>query len=135
MASRKIFIAEDDVAILDLLRIRLELAGYQTFFAKNGRSAIDGIRKCQPDAILLDIGLPIHDGFEVLRSIRATPHLSEIPAMMLTARHHSSDVQRAILYGAQDFVTKPFNDQTLISRVTRLFHRKSANAPGEHWAV
>jgi len=134
MPGRKIFIAEDDLAIVELLRIRLELAGYQTFHAKTGRSAIDGIHQTKPDALLLDIGLPIYDGFQVLRSIRASPSVSDTPAMMLTARHHSADVQRALLLGAQDFVTKPFDDQKLIARVNRLVERKAPKENNE-WAV
>jgi DNA-binding response OmpR family regulator len=134
MLGRKIFIAEDDPAIIDILRIRLELAGFQAFYAKTGRAAIDGIHQCKPDAVLLDIGLPIYDGFEVLRTIRASPATSKTPAMMLTARHHSADVQRALLLGAQDFVTKPFNDQKLIARVNRLVEKKAPKQEDE-WAV
>ena len=120
MANEKIFIAEDDAGILDLLRVRLELAGYATRYARDGQAAISGIMNDLPDAIILDIGLPIRNGFEVLRAIRANLRTRDIPVLMLTARHESSDVQKAIAEGAQDYLAKPFDDQRLLARVNRL---------------
>jgi DNA-binding response OmpR family regulator len=126
MPSPMIFIAEDDDTILDLLRIRLELAGYSTKFARDGLAAVNGIKRQIPDGIVLDIGLPIWDGFEVLNAIRTDRRTAHIPVLMLTARHDSSDVKRAIAAGAQDYLSKPFDDQKLLARVARLV-RKSAN--------
>jgi len=126
MANPKIFIAEDDDAILELLRIRLEIAGYSTFFARDGAAALTGIDKIMPDGIILDIGLPVRDGFEVLRAVRANRRLHAIPILMLTARHDVTDVQRAIGYGAQDYLTKPFDDQKLLARVARLLRPQPA---------
>jgi len=127
MPSPRIFIAEDDGAILDLLRIRLELAGYSTLYARDGIEAITSITKSLPDGIILDIGLPHRDGYEVLRAIRSNRRTWSIPVLMLTARHDSSDVQRAIANGAQDYLAKPFEDQKLLARVARLV-RKPANS-------
>lgn len=125
MRSHKIFIAEDDAGILDLLRVRLELAGYSTGYARDGLTAISGITNSMPDAVILDIGLPLRDGFEVLRSIRASARTRDIPVLMLTARHDSADVQKAIACGAQDYLAKPFDDQKLLVRVGRLIQMKS----------
>jgi DNA-binding response OmpR family regulator len=120
MPSKRIFIAEDDAGILDLLRIRLELAGYSTSHARDGQAAIVAITTCAPDAVILDIGLPTRNGFEVLQNIRAHRRTRDVPVLMLTARHENSDVQRAILAGAQDYLAKPFDDQMLLARVARL---------------
>ena len=120
MPNPTVFIAEDDEAILELLRIRLELARYSTIFARDGRAAIDGIIKHMPDAIVLDIGLPNCDGFEVLQTVRENSKTRDIPVLVLTARHDTGDVQRAILCGAQDYLAKPFDDQKFLARVARL---------------
>lgn len=119
----RIFIAEDDAGILELLRVRLELAGYFTFYARSGRAAIDAIAHVGPDAVILDIGLPGLDGFEVLRSLRASPRFAQTPVLMLTARHAQCDVRKAIAGGAQDYLTKPFDDQKLLLRVARLLRK------------
>ena len=129
MRSQRVFIAEDDSGILDLLRIRLELAGYATSYARDGQAAISGITNGVPDAVVLDIGLPTRNGFEVLRAMRSHPRTRDIPVLMLTARHDSADVQRAILDGAQDYLTKPFDDQKLLVRVARLLRRPAGHKP------
>ena len=134
MPNPKIFIAEDDDAILELLRIRLEIAGYSTFFARDGLAALAGIDKFMPDGIILDIGLPLRDGFEVLRAVRANRRLHAIPILMLTARHDVSDVQRAIGYGAQDYLTKPFDDQKLLARVARMLRPSPNSKPPQRIA-
>jgi DNA-binding response OmpR family regulator len=129
MPDPKIFIAEDDDSILELLRIRLGLAGYVTLFARDGQAAVDGINNAMPDAVILDIGLPNRNGFEVLSMLRANRRTREIPVLMLTARHEASDVQRAIAGGAQDYLAKPFDDQMLLARVARLIRRPNNARP------
>lgn len=124
----KVVVAEDDPGILELIRIRLELAGYHTFYARDGRRAMDAVRSIQPHCVVLDIGLPQMDGFEVLRSIKTDPALKHIPVLMLTARHLESDVQRALAGGAQDYLTKPFDDKKFLQRVARLVTPMSARA-------
>ncbi len=110
MGSRTIFVAEDDNAIRDLLRIRLEVAGYNVHFARDGQAAIDGIMNLIPNGVVLDIGLPQVDGFEVLKTIRSYKRTKDVPVLMLTARHDAQDVKRAIAAGAQDYLAKPFED-------------------------
>jgi DNA-binding response OmpR family regulator len=125
MRSQRIFIAEDDAGILDLVRARLEIAGYAVSYARDGAAAISGIINDLPDAVILDIGLPSRNGFEVLHSIRANRRAQDIPVLMLTARHDSSDVQKAIAAGAQDYLAKPFDDQKLLVRVNRLLKMRA----------
>lgn len=125
----KVFIAEDDTSVLELLRIRLELAGYRTFYARDGRRAVDLIRNVEPNVVILDIGLPSLDGFGVLRSLRAQRRFKDTPVLMLTARHAESDVQLSLSYGAQDYLTKPFNDKVLLARVARLAQSEWSKSP------
>ena len=118
--AKRIFVVEDDQQIVGLLRIRLEVAGYHVNFAYDGLTAIHGIIRERPNLVILDVGLPHADGFEVLRELRKRSELSHIPVLMLTARHSSADVHKAIIAGAQDFITKPFDHQQLLMRVAKL---------------
>ncbi len=129
--KKRIVVAEDDAAILELVTIRLELAGYHAIPARDGFQALDRVRAMQPDAMILDIGLPGLDGFGVLGQLGK--RLESLPVCMLTARHTSNDVQRAILMGARGYLTKPFDDQVLLDRVARLF-KKAPNASNV-WAI
>lgn len=116
----RILVVEDDEPVLELLRIRLELAGYHAFYARDGHRALEAMRNIGPDAVVLDIGLPHLDGFGVLRTMKYDRRLKDIPVLMLTARHAQSDVYTALSDGARDYLTKPFDDKVLLSRVARL---------------
>ena len=116
----KIVVAEDDEAVLDLVRTRLMLAGYDTHYARDGAEALKVIASCRPSAIILDVNMPEMDGFTVLKTLKKQSATMLIPVMMLTARNAPQDVERAISLGASDFLVKPFNDQALLMRVARL---------------
>ena len=126
----RLFVAEDDHGIAELLTTRLEQAGYITRSARNGWRALEGIQEMQPDAVILDINMPGMDGFAVLRALRAARHLEKTPVLMLTARGAREDVAQAIKLGAKDYITKPFNEAELLQRVARLVRRRGAPAPG-----
>jgi two-component system OmpR family response regulator len=116
----KIVVAEDDEAILELLVTRLELAGYQTFVARDGFRALDAIYSTKPQGVVLDIGMPMMDGYDVLASLRANAKIKPVPVLVLTARNGVDDVKKAIALGAKDYLTKPFDDVRLLARVARL---------------
>ena len=116
----KVLVVEDDPMMLELICTRLTLAGYQTLHARDGYEGLDRLRDAKPDAVLLDINMPRLDGFGVLRQMKTLGHLPRLPVMVLTARNQSSDVQEAVKLGARDFLTKPFDDQRLLARVSRL---------------
>jgi DNA-binding response OmpR family regulator len=118
--KRRILIIEDNTDIAELLTIRLELAGYATCKTRDAASGIGAVFAYKPHAILLDIGLPDHDGFSVLKAIKADPKTRDIPVLMLTARQAMGDIQTALKLGAKDYVTKPFDDRKLLIRVARL---------------
>ena len=118
--KRRILIVEDNTDIAELLTIRLELAGYATCKTRDGASGIGAVYAYKPHAVLLDIGLPDHDGFSVLKAIKGDPKTRDIPVLMLTARQAMGDIQTALSLGARDYVTKPFDDRKLLIRVARL---------------
>jgi len=121
-ASRRsrILIVDDQPMMLELISTRLELAGYQTFVARDGSQGLARLYEVRPNAMLLDINMPRFDGFDVLRQMKRTGQTARVPTMALTARNEAADVQQAINLGARDFLTKPFEDQTLLMRVARL---------------
>ena len=124
----RIVIAEDDPMVMELITTRLELAGFQTFSARNGSDALSRIAHVRPDGLVLDINMPILDGFQVLAQMRSGYTSHRPPTLVLTARNRPEDVKRAIELGARDFISKPFQDDQLIARVTRLV-RKARPGP------
>jgi two-component system OmpR family response regulator len=117
----RIFVAEDDMATLELIITRLNVAGYDTAFARDGAEAVNGILQTRPTAVILDVNMPLLDGFGVMRALRDNPSVSPtLPIMVLTARNSPEDVRRAIQLGARDFLAKPFRDAQLLERVGRL---------------
>jgi two-component system, chemotaxis family, chemotaxis protein CheY len=121
----RIFVADDDRAILELITIRLDLAGYLTSQARDGWEALEGIYTSRPAAIVLDIGMPRLDGLGVLRHLRKTPGFANLPVMMVTARNTPMEVRSAMELGARDFLAKPFDDAQLLSRVARMLRRRT----------
>jgi two-component system chemotaxis response regulator CheY len=120
----RIFVADDDRAILDLITTRLDLAGYHTMQARDGWEALEGIYASRPAAVVLDIGMPRLDGLGVLRHLRKTPSFASLPVMMVTARNTPMEVRSAMELGARDFLAKPFEDAQLLSRVARMLRRR-----------
>ena len=121
----RIFVADDDRAILDLITTRLDLAGYHTVQARDGWEALEGIYASRPAAVVLDIGMPRLDGLGVLRHLRKTPSFASLPVMMVTARNTPMEVRSAMELGARDFLAKPFDDAQLLSRVARMLRRRA----------
>jgi two-component system OmpR family response regulator len=126
---KRIFIAEDDRNLLELLTTRLGLAGYDTVFGRDGWETLDGVHSTRPAAILLDVNMPRLDGFGVLRHLRKSPHVAHIPVMMLTARNAPGDIKEALALGARDYLAKPFTDVQLLARLARLLRPGSPPAP------
>jgi two-component system OmpR family response regulator len=125
----RIFVADDDRDVLELILTRLGLAGYDTAYGRNGMEALAGIAAFRPAAVILDINMPRLDGFGVLERMRAPGHPCLAPVMVLTANHSPVEVQRALKLGAKDFLTKPFEGPQLLARVNRLLRAKPAPPP------
>jgi DNA-binding response OmpR family regulator len=120
----RIFIAEDDESILDLLITRMRIAGYHTSQERNGMAALEAIKRAPPTACILDVNMPGMDGFTVLKRLRADPLTAHVPILILTARRAPDDIRMAIKLGATDYLTKPFNDEQLLARVARLLRKR-----------
>ena len=100
-----VLVVDDDPAIQRTLAIGLRARGYQVLPARDGRTAVEAVRDDDPDVVLLDLGLPDLSGVDVLRRIRRH---SQVPVIVLSARHGSDDKVEALDVGADDYVTKPF---------------------------
>ena len=116
----KILIVEDDSNIADLLRLYLEKEGYEISIASDGGKGVESFRRVQPDLVLLDIMLPVLDGWGVCRAIRAE---SKTPVIMLTAKGETEDKVSALKQGADDYVTKPFEMPELLARIEAVLRR------------
>lgn len=126
--ASRILVVDDDPMVRELLTTRLAVAGYVTFQARNGHEALACISGMRPDAMILDINMPMLDGFRVLETMRATGDVERVRVMVLTARNQSDDVRRAIRLGARDFLAKPFDDAKFLARTARLVRRSEPPA-------
>jgi len=117
-----ILIAEDYDDNRELLRLLLEAADYTVWEAKNGRECLDLARENHPDLIMVDLSMPLIDGWEVFKELKADSATAPIPCVAVTA-HADVDRQRAIELGFSAFVAKPFRTEELLSTVARLIGR------------
>lgn len=111
--SKKILLADDEDDVKIILKMFLESRGYDVCTAFDGLDAIDQAKTFQPDAILLDVMMPIMDGFEVCKKLKADPATAPIPVVMLSAASHSESVQKGLSAGAVDYLVKPFEPEQL----------------------
>ena len=114
MTKGKILVVDDDKNICELLRLYIEKEGYDIEIANDGQEALTKFKEVQPDLIMLDIMLPIHDGLYVCREIRKT---SQVPIIMLTAKGEVFDKVLGLELGADDYVVKPFEAKEIIARI------------------
>lgn len=120
MSAPLLFVADDDPLLLGLLQHKLAGAGFRVETAEDGQAALDGIRRTRPEAVVLDALMPVMDGFETLRRIKADPALRSIPVVMLTALRQEEHVLGALKLGAADYLPKPFSPDELLARLSRL---------------
>ena len=123
MGSGFVLICDDDALLTELLEHRLGQLGYETAVAHDGGRALSLLADRAPDAVILESILPVHDGHEVLRRIRESDRLKDLPVIMLTARKQDRDIVTALELGASEYVTKPFILEELIVRLARLMGR------------
>lgn len=118
-----ILVADDRAASRELIRAMLESGGYDVDEAENGAEALERVAEHLPDLILLDLQMPILDGFGVVRALRGKPEFSKIPVIALTASAMLGDRERAIEEGFTGYITKPIRLGELRSEVERLLRR------------
>jgi two-component system response regulator MprA len=117
----RILVVDDDAAVRDSLARTLRFEGYQVETAGDGRQAIDAVRVAEPDAMLLDVSMPVLDGLTACRELRAEGVL--VPILMLTARDSVGDRVAGLDAGADDYLIKPFALQELLARLRSLLRR------------
>jgi two-component system, cell cycle response regulator DivK len=122
----QVVIADDDPAIGAMLTATLRRTGAECHLARSGIEALSMVRETLPDALILDVNMPGIDGFEVLSNLRADVLTTNIPVVLLTARHQEADVLKGFSYGASDYITKPFNPLEVTARVARYLPQKKA---------
>ena len=120
---RKVLIVEDESNIAELLHLYLEKAGFETAVAPDGGKGVELFRSFQPDLVLLDIMLPVLDGWGVLKKIRET---DKTPVIMLTAKGETNDKVMGLESGADDYVVKPFEMKEVLARIHAVLRRFGA---------
>ncbi|MBE6809900.1 MAG: response regulator transcription factor [Ruminococcaceae bacterium] len=120
MDNKKILIVDDDKNICELLRLYLEKDGFSTIVANDGGDALHQAQITNPDLILLDIMMPVLDGWQVCREIRKN---SNVPIIMLTAKGETFDKVLGLELGADDYVTKPFDSKEVVARIKAVLRR------------
>jgi two-component system response regulator MprA len=124
----RILVADDDPAVRDSLRRSLSFNGYDVSTASDGRQALDAVRESRPDLLLLDVNMPVVDGLETCRRLRAAG--DDLPVLMLTARVEVGDRVLGLDVGADDYLAKPFALEELLARIRALL-RRSRTAPDD----
>ena len=117
MSAKKILFVDDEADLIETLRFPLELEGYDVLVSNNGEEALNKARQEKPDLILLDIMLPKMDGYTICRLLKADETYTHIPIFMLTARTQEKDRQTAMQMGADEYITKPFNIDEVITKM------------------
>jgi DNA-binding response OmpR family regulator len=113
----KVVVVDDDLETREMLKMALELEGYETRVAANGLRFISTLHVDKPDLILLDVMMSWIDGFELCRSMKRNPEFADIPVIMISGRKMEEDIQEGLAAGASDYFTKPLEMDRLISRV------------------
>ena len=127
--NKKALVIEDDKNIAELLRLYLEKDGFEVSIAPDGGKGLQLAEDEHPDVVLLDIMLPVMDGWQVCREIRRT---SQVPIIMLTAKGETYDKVSGLEMGADDYVTKPFEVKELIARIHAVMRRtENSDSPAE----
>lgn len=118
--AKKALVIEDDINIAELLRLYLEKDGFEVTIADNGGKGVSEFERLKPDLVLLDIMLPVLDGWGVCREIRS---VSKVPIIMLTAKGETFDKVSGLEMGADDYIVKPFEVKELLARVHAVMRR------------
>ena len=121
----KVLLAEDDTSLRENVEELLELSGFSVFSASNGKIAVEMARKELPDIVLCDIMMPEMDGYEVLEQLSSDESTRHIPFIFVSAKTERHEIRRGMDLGADDYLTKPFEEEELLTAIrTRLERAK-----------
>ena len=122
--SKKILVVDDEQQLALAVKIRLQSQGYQVVTANDGRQALEAVASDPPDLIILDVLMPVMDGYSCLRELNSRFGRAKIPVIILTARDRMKDLFE--LEGIEDYIIKPFDHEDLLLRIDRVFKRRAA---------
>jgi len=117
---KRVIIVDDDRDLRDMLRMRLEQAGYEAQVAANGLRLISSLHVDRPDIILLDVMMSWIDGFELCQALKKNPEFTNIPVFFISARTDPTDVAKGRACGCTDYFTKPLDLKHLVSRIEQV---------------
>ncbi|HET8796217.1 MAG TPA: response regulator [Thermoanaerobaculia bacterium] len=117
MMRKKILCVDDSNVILLMEKLILAKAEYDLITAATGSEAVEKARRERPDLILLDVVMPVMDGFEACRHLRTHDETRDIPIIMVTTRAEASNVEKGYLFGCNDYITKPIDSVELLTKV------------------
>lgn len=126
--KNKVLIVDDEANICELIRLYVEKEGYNAIIATDGAKAVEKFMQEKPDMVLLDIMLPVKDGWQVCREIRA---VSDTPIIMLTAKGETFDKVLGLELGADDYIVKPFEPKELVARMKAVLRRTEARTASQ----
>ncbi|MCE5228123.1 response regulator [bacterium] len=121
--TTKVLLADDEEDVKIVLKMYLETKGYEVVTAYDGLDAIDVARREKPNVILLDLMMPVIDGFEVCRRLKADAATQQIPIIMVSAASHAESVQKGLAAGAVDYIVKPFEPESLEKLLSNVLAR------------
>lgn len=125
---RRILLVEDNEMNRDMLSRRLRRRGYEVIIAVDGQQGVTMARSSSPDIVLMDMSLPVMDGWQATQTLKASPGTKEIPVIALTAHAMSTDREKAMEAGCDDYDTKPIELTRLIAKMESLMARTSRGA-------
>lgn len=128
----RVLLVDDDETLVRLLSFALDREGFEVIVARNGAEAVERARGTPPDLVILDIMMPVMDGWEACTRIR---EMSDVPVLVLSAKSAESDIVHGLALGADDYVKKPFGVQELLARIQALLRRTRSAPPGERRSV
>lgn len=117
METKRVLVADDDATIGEMLKSGLEVLGYEVVTANSGSEIKNTLGRIRPDLILMDVSMPGADGISICRDIRLSPETHDIPIIILTAFTDGKTFHDAMLFGATDFLTKPFDFSEVLKKV------------------
>ena len=123
MNKKKILIVDDESDLVEMLSIRLEASGYQVITASDGQEGLHKAQTEKSDLIILDLMLPKIDGYKVCRMLKFDEKYRQIPIILFTARAQEADIKLGEEVGADAYVTKPFEPDILLGKITQLLNR------------
>ncbi len=125
--SKRIQIIEDDFDVIETLQFVLKSRGYEIEIAFDGRAGVEMIKNKRPDLLILDLTMPVMDGWAVMVAVKQDPDYQSIPIMILTSSKKAQHIEKARSLGVQSYVLKPFEPQKIVKIVERLLDSESAD--------